>query len=310
MQLRMFQVDVFAGRTFGGNPAAVVLLEDDWLPDDVLQAVAAENNLAETAFVAPAGTGVTGTELGWGLRWFTPTTEVELCGHATLAAGYVVLRHLVPGATTVSFATRWAGRLEVFWKDPLHLAVALPLHEPGPAASTEVADAVAHALGARPAEVVRAPATIARFDSADEVAALSPDFRAVAALETPWVVATAKGPGGFMEADWVCRYFAPGSGIDEDHATGSAQTYLAPYWWPQLDSIHWHGADVEQLSPRGGFMKVQITSTSSGPVVLLTGAVADYLDGTITFPLPDDPPGPVVGWDEQSGAGTGPPDNG
>ena len=299
MQLRMFQVDVFAGTTFAGNPAAVVLLEDDWLPDQVLQAVAAENNLAETAFVAPGGTDVHGTGLGWGLRWFTPTTEVELCGHATLAAGYVVLKHLVPGALIVSFATRWADRLEVFWKDSRHLTVALPEQQPGAPVADDVAAAVAGALGATPAAVVEAPATIARFDSVEEVAALAPDFRALGALETPWVVATARGPGGPMEADWVCRYFAPGSGIDEDHVTGSAQTYLAPYWWGELGQVHHDGAVVEQLSARGGSMQVRRTATSFGPMVLLTGAVSDYLDGTITVPLPGDPVVPVVEWEEQ-----------
>lgn len=150
MQLRMFQVDVFTGAVFGGNPAAVVLLEGDWLPDEVLQAVAAEHHLPATAFVAPAATDVHGTAVGFGLRWFTPTAEIDLCGHATLAAGYVLLRHVLPDVRIVSFATRRAGRLDVFWKDEVRLTVALPLDPPRGPADPSVAAAVAAALGAEP----------------------------------------------------------------------------------------------------------------------------------------------------------------
>lgn len=299
MQYRMFQVDVFGATAFSGNPAAVVLLEDDWLPDDVMQAVAAENQLSETAFVAPGASGVGGTSVGYGLRWFTPTTEVALCGHATLAAGYVVLKYVAPGAYMVSFATRQAGGLDVHWEDSRHLTVALPVQEPGGPVAPGVADAVAAALGATPSQVVEAPATIARFSTAEEVAALSPDFRAVGELATPWVVATAPGTGEYADHDWVCRYFAPGSGIDEDPVTGSAQTYLAPYWWPELTGDRFDGASVLQLSPRGGHMRVRWTLTSYGQLVRLTGHVVEYLDGTITVPLPGEPFVPPVEWDAQ-----------
>ena len=306
MQLRMFQVDVFADRTFGGNPAAVVLLDGDWLPDEVLQAVAAENYLAETAFVAPAGAAPVAAatvEAGprYGLRWFTPTTEVELCGHATLAAGYVVLRYLDCDASSVSFSTRWAGDLRVDRERARHLTAALPLDPPRGPSALEVAAAVAAALGAQPVEVVDAAATIARFSTAAEVAALDPDFRALGALATPWVVATAPGTGEHQDHDWVCRYFAPGSGIDEDHVTGSAQTYLAPYWWPELDVPDGHRASARQLSPRGGTLLVRRSETPAGPVVLVTGEVADYLEGTITFPMPDDAVEPPVARDRKFG---------
>ena len=292
VQLRMFQVDAFADRTFAGNPAAVVLLDGDWLPDQVLQSVAAENNLAETAFLAPAAAELDGTTADFGLRWFTPTVEVELCGHATLAAGHVVLRQVDPAASTVTFATRWAGRLVVEREVSGDLTVALPLDPPGGPAAPEVARAVAAALGATPVEVVEAPATIARFATAEEVAALEPDMRAVGALDAPWVVATAPGTGTHADQDWVCRYFAPGSGIDEDHVTGSAQTYLAPYWWPELDDPDGRDASVLQLSPRGGRLLVRRANTPAGEVVLLTGGVVDFLEGTISVPLPGDPSSP------------------
>ena len=192
MKLPLFQLDAFTKRLFGGNAAAVVLL-DEWLPDSVLAAIAAENNLAETAFVVP-GAGVCP------LRWFTPTVEVDLCGHATLAAADVLLRYHFPTRDRLSFSTR-SGELAVT-RNGAWLTLDFPLRPGKPVAVTDV---LVSALGARPREAYLARDLLAIFDSESDVRSLRPDMPRVAALEAFAVIASAPGD----TVDFVSRFFAP-----------------------------------------------------------------------------------------------------
>jgi PhzF family phenazine biosynthesis protein len=253
-------VDAFAEAAFSGNPAAVVPLRA-WLPDGVMQSVAAQHNLAETAFTVPLSDG-------YGLRWFTPRVEVDLCGHATLAAAHVLFGLTAPADDNLRFHTR-SGLLTVrreagerytldFPSDP---PVAVPQPPPG----------LVEALGAAPLEVLRGRFDyVVRLRDESEVAALSPDMGRLARLETRGVAVTA--PGG--EDGFVSRFFAPACGIDEDPVTGSAHCTLTPYWAREkgLDRFR-----ARQLSPRGGRIDCQLL----GDRVLLTGAARLYLRGEI-----------------------------
>lgn len=237
MKIPIYQLDAFTEALFSGNPAAVCPLEG-WLSDDLMQAIAAENNLSETAFLVAEGGG-------YGLRWFTPTVEVDLCGHATLAAAHLLLNHLGHGGDGVAFETR-SGTLAVK-RDGGALAMDFPALPPGE--RIEAAPGFAAALGGRPAELYKirevhgAPYLLALFGSAAEVARLAPNFAALGAN----VIATA--PGG--EADFVSRFFAPVSGIDEDPVTGSAHCTLTPFWAERLGKS---SLKARQISARGGEM--------------------------------------------------------
>lgn len=257
--LAIYQVDAFAEALFAGNPAAVVPLER-WLPDETLQKIAAENNLAETAFLVPDGQG-------WALRWFTPAIEVALCGHATLASGYVVFRFLRPGSRHAAFTTNRAGMLEVSEANGM-LTLDLPSHPPEPVPAP---DGLAVALGARPAAVLAAEKLLAVFETEEEVAALAPDFRKVAALPFDGVIATAPGSGG---TDFVSRYFAPHAGIDEDPVTGSAHCVLTPYWAARLGRRR---LEARQISARGGLLLCE----DLGGRVALSGRAQLYMTGQI-----------------------------
>jgi PhzF family phenazine biosynthesis protein len=237
MTVPFYQVDAFASAPFRGNPAAVVLL-DSWPDDELLQAVAAENNLSETAFLVPAES----SEADYELRWFTPATEVDLCGHATLASGFVVLRDLPGEGDNVYFASR-SGRLGVRRSGDLY-TLDFPANPPEPA--NDRRDAVAAALGARPAEVHRGGSFwLAVFGDAGTIAALSPDAAATAALGGVGVIASAPGE----QVDVVSRFFAPQAGIDEDPVTGSAHTVLTPFWAERLGKRE---LQARQISARGG----------------------------------------------------------
>src|SRR6185437_6420139 len=201
MRVPLYQIDAFADGPFTGNPAAVCPLEE-WLPDNVMQAIAAENNLSETAFFVPDGDD-------YGLRWFTPTTEVDLCGHATLASASVVFRFLAPERREVRFRTREAGVLTVV-RDGDLLAMDFPARPPAPCATPP---GFAEALGRRPKLLLAARDYLAVYDSAEEVAELAPDFAAIAALDRFAVIVTAPGERG---VDFVSRFFAPAKGVDED----------------------------------------------------------------------------------------------
>jgi len=256
MKLPIYQVDAFTSRLFGGNPAAVVLL-DEWLPDLVMQKIGQENNLSETAFVIP---GQDQSEL----RWFTPTMEVDLCGHATLAAGYVLFRHRYPSLNQVQFRTR-SGILGVQRHGEL-----LSLDFPCLTVSPEAVPWLAAALGAQPRETLRSNSVLAVFESEDEVRAIRPDFERVAALGAWMVIVTAPG----KEVDYVFRVFAPGAGIPEDPATGSAHCTLIPYWAARLGKSKFI---ARQISARVG----EFTCELRGSRVWISGMAVEYLHGEI-----------------------------
>jgi PhzF family phenazine biosynthesis protein len=259
MRVPLYQVDAFADGPFTGNPAAVCPL-DRWLPDPLMQAIAAENNLSETAFLVTEGEG-------WRLRWFTPTTEVELCGHATLASAYVIFNVLMPERQRVVFRTEKAGDLAVTREGDL-LALDFPAWPPRPCLAP--ADLVA-ALGRQPAVVFAARDYLAVYDDPEDVAALAPDFSGLARLDRFAVIVTAPGKG---EIDFVSRFFAPAQGVDEDPVTGSAHCTLIPYWAGRLGKTR---LVARQLSRRGG----SLHCTLDGDRVTIAGRAVLYLAGAI-----------------------------
>jgi predicted PhzF superfamily epimerase YddE/YHI9 len=262
MTIPYWHVDAFADRPFTGNQAAVMEL-DAWLDDAVLQDIAAENLFAETAFIIPDASD----DADWELRWFTPTVEVRLCGHATLATGHVLLGR-DPACGSIRLRTRRAGVLEVRrTSGAFAYEVALP------AIVTERADfPEAEAdLGGRPQETWRSPDGYTAFfyASEDEVRALQPDFRALALLGDELLIATAPG----RETDVVSRAFAPGAGIDEDPVTGSAHAVLAPLWATKLGRDRF---TAFQASARGGGLACRL----DGHRVWLGGDCRTVVEGT------------------------------
>jgi PhzF family phenazine biosynthesis protein len=261
MRLSLYQVDAFADRLFSGNPAAVVPLAE-WLPAETMQAIAAENNLSETAFFVREGES-------YALRWFTPTVEVELCGHATLASAFVILRLIEP-RSVVTFRTLHSGMLRVA-QEGEGLAMDFPLWRSEPCA---LPPELIAALGATPLETHRRGRhLLAVFARAEDVAALKPDFTAMKRGAGESVIVTAPGKEG---VDFVSRYFAPAFGIDEDPVTGSAHCLLTPYWSKRLGKAR---LEARQISRRGG----SLTCALAGDRVTLVGRCALYLEGTITI---------------------------
>jgi len=264
MEQSVFQIDAFTDHLFGGNPAAVCPLET-WLPDDVMQDIAAENNLSETAFFVAEGDDGSGH---YGLRWFTPKAEVDLCGHATLASAHLILEHLQPGLAAVSFDTK-SGRLDVARRDDL-LVMDFPAR---PAEPVDVPGGFSEAIGATPTEFLRATKNMAVFDSEETVGGLRPDLKFIAALEGDGLIVTAPG----RTCDFVSRYFAPHVGIDEDPVTGSAHCTSVPYWAGRLGKNELH---ARQISARQGDVFCEL----AGERVKLAGHAVLYLEGTIRLP--------------------------
>ena len=254
----IFQIDAFADAVFRGNPAAVCPL-DDWLADDLMQAIAAENNLSETAFFVPRADG-------YDLRWFTPTVEVDLCGHATLASAFLVLNRIEPAAQTVRFHTR-SGELTVERREKL-LFLDFPAY-PGEEAACPAG--LADGLGVAPAAVIEGPNYMAVLEDEAAVAALRPDMARLADLHPRGVIATAPGDA----CDFVSRYFAPSFGVPEDPVTGSAHCMLTPYWARRTGKSI---LDARQISARGG----RLTCEDRGQRVGIGGAAVMYLEGRIT----------------------------
>jgi PhzF family phenazine biosynthesis protein len=257
MKLSIYQIDAFTSRLFGGNPAAVVLLQDE-LPTATLQAIAAENNLSETAFVLPQ-------DDHYGLRWFTPTMEIDLCGHATLATGFVLFETGAVEGDSVRFQTL-SGTLTVSRSDEL-LSLNFPAR---PAAAAECTERLVAALGARPSSVMKSRDLMAVFDSEEQVANLAPDFSRIAGLDEFAVIVTAPG----RDVDFVSRFFAPKAGIDEDPVTGSAHCTLAPFWASTLGKARLH---AHQLSARGGELFCEVRESR----VMISGNAVEYLRGQI-----------------------------
>jgi PhzF family phenazine biosynthesis protein len=257
MEIPFYQVDAFTGEVFRGNPAGVCLLKS-WPSDEVLSSIAAENNLSETAFLVPR-------EEYYHLRWFTPQTEVDLCGHATLASGHVVLQYVDPGAGRVKFASR-SGPLAVMRRGDL-LVLDFPSRPPRPCAPPAGLEA---ALGASPVEVLGARDLVAVFEDQAAIEAMDPDIGALAALDWFAVVVTAPG----RDCDFVSRFFAPRAGIPEDPVTGSAHCTLVPYWAARLGKRELH---ARQLSRRGG----ELFCADKGDRVEVGGHAVTYLRGAI-----------------------------
>jgi PhzF family phenazine biosynthesis protein len=263
MKLPLYQVDAFAPRPFAGNPAAVVPLPR-WLDDALLQAIAAENNLSETAYLVGGGGA-------YEIRWMTPATEVDLCGHATLASAWVVFEKLEPGRREVTFSSK-SGPLRVS-REGDSLFLDFPSRPPEPAEGAK--DALAAALGRVPRESwASARDYMAVFDGEEEVRALAPDMARTAALDGHAVIATAPG----REVDFVSRFFAPAFGIAEDPVTGSAHCTLVPYWAKRLGRKR---LSARQVSARGG----ELVCEDRGARVSIGGRVAPYLEGTIEVPV-------------------------
>lgn len=260
MRLPIHYVDVFTDHRFGGNPAAVVPLES-WLPDSTLQAIAAENNLSETAFFVPDGDG-------FELRWFTPTIEIDLCGHATLGTAFVLATHIQPDRERFVFRTRQAGALTVT-RDGPRFVLDFPAWTPAPVAGTPAWLAALN--GPVPHEILATRDYLVVYATAAEVLALKPDYRALGATDR-MIIVTAPGTDGI---DYVLRFFAPGFGIDEDPVTGSAQCSLIPYWAKRLGRDR---LEARQLSARGG----ALTGTLAGDRVGIGGQAVAYLEGFIT----------------------------
>jgi len=257
MQIAMYQVDAFTDRLFAGNPAAVCPLEA-WLPDATMQAIAAENNLSETAFFVARGDD-------YDLRWFTPTIETDLCGHATQASGFVVLNRLAPHKSIARFHTR-SGLLTVTRRGD-RFAIDLPAQPPSPCA---MPPKIVAALGREPAQIFGAVKYLAVYDSEAEVAALAPDMTALGDIDRDGVIVSAPG----RDCDFVSRYFAPHAGIPEDPVTGSAHCTLAPYWAKRLGKTKLH---ARQISQRGGELFCELL----GDRVVIAGRAALYFEGNI-----------------------------
>ncbi len=264
MRLTLYQLDAFTDAVFGGNPAAVVPLSD-WLPEECLQAIAAENNLSETAFFVPEGDG------RFALRWFTPTQEVDLCGHATLASGALILSRLEPHRDAVHFLTRRAGMLTVSRIGDAYRMV-LPAR---PATPVAVPHAVVEALGgAKPVEALRSRDLVLVYETASTVRTMMPDPARLAAAESASVCVTA--PGDRPGLDLVARFFAPNHGIPEDPVTGSAFCTLVPYWHRRLAKPV---LTAHQVSNRLGKLSCCLEQDR----VVLVGDVVLYLEGTINL---------------------------
>lgn len=259
MKIPYYQIDAFTNSVFSGNPAGVCLLAE-WLNNSVLQSIAAENNLSETAFLVK-------NEKGYELRWFTPEIEVDLCGHATLASAFVILNCLDNSSDAVRFDSK-SGPLTVTRQDDL-LAMDFPSRK---AELCPTPKELVSGLGIEPKEVFRSRDYLAVFDSEDQIKSLQPDMYELSKLDSLGVIVSAAG----SESDFVSRFFAPKVGIPEDPVTGSAHSTLIPYWAERLGKSELRAF---QLSKRGG----ELFCKHRGDRVIIAGRAVIYLKGTITI---------------------------
>lgn len=259
MRLPLYQVDAFTDTLFAGNPAAVVPLES-WLPDAVMQSIAAENNLAETAFIRRDTDG-------WFIRWFTPANEIDLCGHATLASAFVIRTFIEPDSSEIRFRTKVAGDLRVLFADGLYT---LDFPTRAPAAIDVHPDLIRALGGPMPEQVLAARDWMVVYKDEATVRALSPDFALLNKVGR-MVIVTAPGSDG---VDFVSRFFAPMDGIPEDPVTGSAHCTLTPYWAGRLGKKI---LEARQVSARGGILHCRLL----GERVHIAGRAVLYLEGFI-----------------------------
>ena len=259
LTIPIYQVDAFSDKLFGGNPAAICPLKE-WLPAPQMQKIAAENNLAETAFFIPQGKD-------FELRWFTPESEVDLCGHATLATAHVLFTQLNFEGDTIHFHTLKAGTLTVSRKDDLY-TLDFPSRAPQ---SCDVPGGLIEALGGKkPVEILRSRDYFIVYETEADVLALEPNFAALSRIESLGFVVTAPGDN----SDFVSRFFAPSAGIDEDPVTGSSHCNLIPYWADRLGKFRLHAF---QVSARRG----ELWCEHKGDRVLMSGKAVTYLIGAI-----------------------------
>lgn len=264
--MRIYQLDAFTDQLFSGNPAAVVPLTD-WLPDEQMQQIATENNLAETAFYVK-----TEGEANFHIRWFTPTVEVDLCGHATLATGYVVFYLAEKVESDQVFFDSRSGMLKVCRSDDGWLTLDFPID------SVQKANvqppALLTSLNEKPLAVYKGKTDyLLIYETQAQIEALEPDFREMSTVPARGVIVTAPGDAD-SNVDFVSRFFGPQSGIDEDPVTGSAHTTLTPYWAEQLGKTE---LTARQLSQRGGYLRCKL----NGERVDISGQVQLYLTGDI-----------------------------
>ncbi|UBM59823.1 PhzF family phenazine biosynthesis protein [Marinilongibacter aquaticus] len=259
MNLSIYQVDAFSNKLFGGNPAAIVPLEK-WIPEELMQAIAAENNLAETAYFVPL-------DDIYFIRWFTPKAEVKLCGHATLASAHVLFEHLGFAVNRVTFDSK-SGLLQVEKKEDNVLELDFPSAE---IEAVEVGSAFLDSLNILPKETYKALEDyLFVFGNEPEIRNLEVDFNKLKKVPCRGLICTAEG----MEVDFVSRFFAPAFGIDEDPVTGSAHTKLIPYWSEKLGKTE---MEALQLSERKGHLFCQYR----GDRVKIAGQAVTYLQGQI-----------------------------
>jgi len=257
VKIDIYQIDAFANRAFEGNPAAVCPL-DSWLPDELMQSIAAENNLAETAFFVPEGTG-------YFIRWFTPITEVDLCGHATLASAYVLFNLLGFNGDKIDFDSK-SGILSVS-RDGDCLIMDFPSQPPEPC---DTPKEIIEAFGMIPNECLKHEDYVVIFDNEEQIQMANPDFEMLKKLDCRGVIISALSE----EYDFVARFFAPNFGIPEDPVTGSAYTRLVPYWAQKTDKTSFR---VKQLSSRGGELLCELRDDR----VLISGRAVKYLEGSL-----------------------------
>lgn len=260
MRIPYFRVSAFTSNPFAGNPAGVCSLEH-WLSDDLLQRIAAENNLSETAYFVQE-------KDFYHLRWFTPAVEVDLCGHATLASAFVLFTELGFKQPMAKFQTR-SGLLSAAGNQDV-VELDFPSRPPKPCA---VPDMLIKGLGAEPREVLKSRDYFAVFDSANEVAGLKPDFELLSQVEALGIIVTAKDD----TVDFVSRFFAPRAGINEDPVTGSSHCTLIPFWADRLNKKELH---AKQISPRGGELFCRL----EGERVAIGGRAAIYSRGSLEVP--------------------------
>ena len=257
MEITLYQIDAFASKLFEGNPAAVCPLEA-WLPDEIMQSIAAENNLSETAFFVPEGNG-------YHIRWFTPAGEVDLCGHATLAAAYVLFN--IPGykKDKIVFDSK-SGILAVTKNNEL-FTLDFPSQPP---VACDIPKEIVQAFKTAPVACLKSEDFIVVFENEIDVETANPDFELLKKLDLRGVIITAKS----TRYDFVTRFFAPKYGIPEDPVTGSAYTQLAPYWASIIGSKRF---SVKQISLRGGELTCEIIDDR----VFISGKAVKYLEGKI-----------------------------
>lgn len=258
MKLTIYQIDAFAEKVFEGNPAAVIPLEY-WLPDNLMQQIAMENNLSETAFFVP-------TENGFHIRWFTPLAEVNLCGHATLASAHVLFNHINYSENEIQFQSR-SGILKVKKENEL-IVLDFPA---SPVKGIEIPEEVASAFQIQPVACFKGRDDyMLVFENEEQVALLKPDFQQLVRAKTRGVICTSKSE----TYDFVSRFFAPAVGVNEDPVTGSAHTMLIPYWAGVFGK---NELTAKQVSARGGVVHCK----NCGDRVEIGGKAVTYLTGEI-----------------------------